>query len=449
IRTFDNNDENSVLTLDPELIQLSLFPGTTDVYELIYPVNVPFNRIEVSLDAGLASAFEGLYVYELDRAQDVPGGEFPDTGLWATLQDFDIDGLCILCTLENPEFAVDTDLTNYAQFNIPAGVGSSITQNLTGFPFRGTADDFIQVVLSPESGIIDASLLGAITIQAMDGDELVGEPIEASSLLNISLLPGDGNRYALNFSPEVAFDGVQVKMGSTVDLLNNLRLYGARIKLPDPDIVSGNITMPGTSTTVELSPNGGTTLEWFADVEGGDPIEAGNSFTTPTLDGSITYYVEISRDGFVDPQRFPVTVNATNDTWALAQNWEIFGGCLVCSVTDPENAADGDPTTYAQLNQTLGALGGIQMDLFDFPLQGLQGDKIQLVIGSGSGVLDASILGDLTLESFNGDVSNDDLADDASLINLELLPGSTDQFVLTFTPGGDFDRVQLRSQAAI
>ncbi|RNL68602.1 hypothetical protein ED312_23175, partial [Sinomicrobium pectinilyticum] len=403
----------------------------------------------VSFDAGLASAFEGLHVYELDRAQDVPGGEFPESGLWATIQDFNIDGLCLLCTLQNPDFAVDTDLTNYAQFNIPAGVGSSITQNLTGFPFRGTADDFIQVVLSPESGVIDASLLGAITIQAMDGGELVGEPIEASALLNVSLLPGDGNRYALNFSPGVAFDGVQVKMGSTLDLLNNLRLYGARIKFPDPDIVSGNVIMPGNSTTVELSPNGGTTLDWFADAEGGDPIATGNSFTTPVLDENITYYIEISRDGFVDPQRFPVKVFATNDTWALAQNWNVFGGCLICNVTDPDNAADGDPTTYAILNQTAGVAGGIQMNLFDFPLQGLHGDNTQLVVGLGGGVIDASLFDGLTLQSFNGENANDDLADSAELINLQLLPGSTDQYVLTFTPGADFDRLQLNSSALV
>ncbi|MGS2764547.1 Ig-like domain-containing protein, partial [Sinomicrobium sp. M5D2P9] len=449
IRTYNNNDANSELTLDPELIQLSLFPGTTDVYELIYPVNVPFNRIEVSFDSGLASAFEGLHVYELDRAQDVPGGEFPESGLWATLQTNGTVAPCLLCDVIDPDNAVDANLTTFSQLNIPVGVGGSVWQELSGFPFRAQQGDHIQVVLGIGSGIIDASLLGGLTFQAMDGDTNAGEPIGLSNLLSVNLLPGTSDQYAFVFNPDAEFDKVRVEFQSLLAALTNIQIYGARIKLPDPDIVSGNITMPGTSTTVELSPNGGTTLEWFADAEGGEPIATGNSFTTPTLDENITYYIEISRDGFVDPQRFPVTVNATNDTWALAQDWSVFGGCLICNVTNPDNAADGDPTTYAVLNQTAGVAGGIQMNLFDFPLQGLLGDNIQLVVGLGGGIIDASLFDGLTLQSFNGENANDDLTDDAALLNLQLLPGSTDQYVVTFTPGADFDRLQLNSSALV
>ncbi len=449
IRTFNNNDANSELALDPDLISLSLLPGTEDVYELLYPVNVPFNRIEVSLDSGLASAFSGLYIYELDRAEDVPGGEFPETGLWATTQQNGTIAPCVLCGITDPEYAVDADMTTFSQLNVPLGVGGSVWQELSGFPFRAQQGDHIQVVLGIGSGIIDASLLGGLTFQAMDGDVNVGEAIGLSNLLSVNLLPGTSDQYAFVFNPDAEFDKVRVEFQSLLAALTNVQVYGARIKLPDPNIVSGTITMPGTSTTVELSPNGGTTLEWFADAEGGDPIATGNSFTTPTLDENITYYIEISRDGFVDPQRFPVTVNATNDTWALAQDWSVFGGCLICNVTNPDNAADGDPATYAVLNQTAGVAGGIQMNLFDFPLQGLLGDQIQLVVGLGGGVIDASLFDGLTLQSFNGENANNDLADSAELINLQLLPGSTDQYVLTFTPGADFDRLQLNSSALV
>jgi gliding motility-associated-like protein len=61
--------------------------------------------------------------------------------------------------------------------------------------------------------------------------------------------------------------------------------------LPATPVASGLTICPGTSTTLTATGKGGR-LEWYTAPTGGNPVKVGDSFTTPTLSSTTTYYVQ-------------------------------------------------------------------------------------------------------------------------------------------------------------
>ncbi|RNL66902.1 hypothetical protein ED312_23560, partial [Sinomicrobium pectinilyticum] len=185
----------------------------------------------VSFDAGLASAFEGLHVYELDRATDVPGGEFPDplSPFHAVSQEPGVNGVCVLCDVVNPEFSVDGDPDNYTELNAPLGVVSGIWQDLI-FPFGGLNGDIIEVEIGVGGGLADLSLLGGLTLESFNGETANGDGISLEETINIELVPGTTDRYIASFIAGADFDRVRVKFAAVLEALTNVRVYGARLR---------------------------------------------------------------------------------------------------------------------------------------------------------------------------------------------------------------------------
>src|SRR5690606_12554881 len=109
------------------------------------------------------------------------------------------------------------------------------------------------------------------------------------------------------------------------------------------------------------------------------------------------------------------------------QEWDKDLTCGLCQVANPEFSVDADPDNYAALNATVGIAGGIWQDLA-FPFGGLEGDAVEVEIGIGGGLADFSVLGGLTLESFNGTAANGDGVSLSDLVNIKLVPGTTDRY---------------------
>jgi hypothetical protein len=51
------------------------------------------------------------------------------------------------------------------------------------------------------------------------------------------------------------------------------------------------------TATIDATPSSGASINWFANASGGSPIGTGNTFTTPTLTATTTYYAEPSVGG--------------------------------------------------------------------------------------------------------------------------------------------------------
>jgi gliding motility-associated-like protein len=112
-------------------------------------------------------------------------------------------------------------------------------------------------------------------------------------------------------------------------------------------------------------------------------------------------------------------------------------------VNNPANAIDGVESTFSTLGSAVGLVGFAQQTIV-FPGLSAATDSVRLLVSTGPSLLSLELLGSVSIETFNGGVSNGLVPGTGGLLNLKLLnPGSTIG-VLSFAPGVPFDRVQLR-----
>lgn len=77
----------------------------------------------------------------------------------ASTQTNAVDGLCVGCTIINPNNVVDADMSNFARFNIPAGItGGNITQRLI-FADQGIVGATVQILVHVPNTVLSAQIL--------------------------------------------------------------------------------------------------------------------------------------------------------------------------------------------------------------------------------------------------------------------------------------------------
>ncbi|RYF25208.1 MAG: T9SS type B sorting domain-containing protein [Flavobacteriales bacterium] len=225
----------------------------------------------------------------------------------ANVQTTGVNGLCVLCGIDGAGNSTDGDLTNFTTIRLGIGVGATGYQRLT-FPSAGLATDSIRLDLALPTGLVDATVLGGITVNVLNGNNVVRTIQLNNSLISLRLL--GGARFRATFLAGQAFNRVEVRFGGLATLLTSLNVYGAEIIYPTPTIATAGLNIcAGTAATLSATPRGGTTIAWFGAASGGVALETGNTFTTPTLSSTTTYYIEVSRAGCANPERVPVVVN--------------------------------------------------------------------------------------------------------------------------------------------
>ena len=253
----------------------------------------------------------------------------------ANVQSTGVNGLCILCGIDGAGNSTDADLNNYTRITLGVGVGATGFQRLT-FPQAGIATDSVRLDLALPTGLLDLGLLNGITVNILNGNNVVKISPLNSSLLNLRLL--GGNRFQVTIPADQAFDRVEVRFGGTASVLTSLDVYGAEIIYPRPTVSSTGINIcAGSVANLSATPNGGTSITWFAAPTGGVALASGNTFTTPILNTTTTYYIETSRNNCSNLERLPVVVNVTP---ALA----------VPIITNPGNVCDGAVATVSVSN---------------------------------------------------------------------------------------------------
>ncbi|MGN7989197.1 putative Ig domain-containing protein [Pedobacter sp. 22226] len=227
----------------------------------------------------------------------------------ANSQNSGITGICLLCSVTNPGNSTDADPSNFTRISLSVGVGASGYQQLI-FPSAGTATDSIRLDLALPGGLLDLTALGNVTLNVMNGTTVVRTVQLNSSLLNLQLL--SGNRFAATILAGGAYDRVQVSFGALVSAVTSLDVYGATIIYPNPTVTAGAQTIcAGSTATLTATANGGTTLAWFDAPTGGTQLAAGETFTTPALTATTTYYIQVSKGTCANATRVPVTVTVT------------------------------------------------------------------------------------------------------------------------------------------
>lgn len=135
--------------------------------------------------------------------------------------------------------------------------------------------------------------------------------------------------------------------------------------------------------------------------------------------------------------------------YASSQTNQVYGICLGCGVLNPENAVGSNENDYSTLIVPLGLLARTEQTLI-FSTTNIVANTNKLVIGVGTdaAVLTAQLIGGVSIETFNGDVSNNDYMN----INNDVLKlGGTDPSKgdIELTMNKPFDRVKINLNAGL
>lgn len=254
----------------------------------------------------------------------------------AVAQQTGIDGICLLCGIEGAGNSTDANPANFTKINLTVGVLATGYQRLI-FANGGVATDSIRLDLATPVGLADLSALGGATIRVMNGADVVSTYALSSALIDLKLL--SGNRFKATFPAGGVFDRVEIRFGAVVAALSNLSIYGAEIIYPNPTVsAAGQTICSGSATTLSAAANGGTTLRWYSAATGGTLLHTGENFTTPVLNATTTYYIEVSKGSCANIQRIPVKVTVTTPPAVpvvAAVPPVCFGSGAVISVSSP------------------------------------------------------------------------------------------------------------------
>ncbi|MGO4773750.1 hypothetical protein ACEN2I_19020, partial [Flavobacterium sp. W22_SRS_FK3] len=221
-----------------------------------------------------------------------------------------------------------------------------------------------------------------------------------------------------------------------------------------PIAVSSNmIIQSGQSVELQVSsPDSNVTFDWYdVPVNGTVLVTATSTYTTPVLTANKTYYVT-ARDissGCISSARTAINVILSNAVssclQANSQVTSLDPGllCVLCSFNNPGGSVDNDTSTFATLSTVAGLVGAYVQQVVTFPTTGQIGDIIDVELALPGGLADVSLLGGVSLATYNGATYNNDrhfLTN--SLLSLQLLSGN--RFKASFSATAVFNKVEIR-----
>ncbi|MCW3462005.1 immunoglobulin domain-containing protein [Chitinophaga nivalis] len=232
--------------------------------------------------------------------------------IYANKQVNAVTGVCLLCSISNPEYAVDSDLTNYSSFNAPVELlGASLSQTLIFPTTSGSGCDSL-IIKVGSSYALNTDAFKNITVRTYNAYTPNNDSVSPAAT-QIRILP-DNTQALLLFQPTRPFDRVKITYNAGVAaLLGSFRVYYAY----HTDGLPGPATIPASDTAIciggsaRLSPLRvpGTTYRWYDRATGGNLLTAAPNTYMLTVTPAVTttYYVEAVL-GTCISQRTPVKV---------------------------------------------------------------------------------------------------------------------------------------------
>lgn len=221
---------------------------------------------------------------------------------------------------------------------------------------------------------------------------------------------------------------------------------------PAPPVIIPDTAFVNTGQTATFriaDPDPTLTYRWYNTDSGGAVLGTDTIYTTPAVTANGSVYADAVNASGEFSTRARAVVQLINGpganvpcTYSNAQESPVYIGllnlCLLCGVTDPANAIDGDLNTAAKVTATIGTGSIGQMLHFGQP--GIAGDSIRLVLGLPGGLADAQLLGGVRVQTYNnGSPVGDPVFLNANLLRLSLLVGN--KFEAVLPAPGTFDAV--------
>jgi len=296
---------------------VSALTGNNQVEVTLKP-NQIFDRVRVTLDAGLLGALTSIYVY------DAYYGSGPGPcniaidelhGISSALLGLGLN----LGGVVNPERAIDGDINTASTLNAGVAVLGSFAQQTVIYSSPSVIGDSVSVTISLTPALISAGVFQNISLSTFNGNTDNNDTKTlSSSLLTVSLLDlaGGFQKVKVTFVPTKVFDRVQLKLGGGIaSVLSSLNFYEAQHIIPSPVVtVNGVATNSAqaclnSSVTLTATAVANTVYNWYTTPTGGTAVFTGAVFTTPAITANTIYYVEAMRNGCTDAsQRTPISV---------------------------------------------------------------------------------------------------------------------------------------------
>ncbi|CAH0149854.1 T9SS type A sorting domain-containing protein [Chryseobacterium sp. Bi04] len=138
---------------------------------------------------------------------------------------------------------------------------------------------------------------------------------------------------------------------------------------------------------------------------------------------------------------------AQTKTYANSQTNQVYGICLNCGIQNSENAVGNNEDNFATFLIPLGVAARIEQTL-NFPATDPSLKKIVIGIGTSESLLSVQLLAGVSIETFNGNTSNNDY----KIVNNDLLKvGFTNpsKGTIEVTTTQPFDRVKISLNAGL
>jgi gliding motility-associated-like protein len=232
-----------------------------------------------------------------------------------------------------------------------------------------------------------------------------------------------------------------------------------RPALPQIQASSTAVSPGQTAILTATSADANITFKWYTSANSTTPVYTGATYVTPPLTVTTTYYLEAvsNTTGCSAPSRVQVTIAVSGGAGpnpvpcesATASTEGVVGAALLAGVFNPELAIDNNTTTGSSLVMPVGLLGASVFQRLSFTSLSNVGDTVRVLLRAPGKLLSASVLGNITVSTYNNGTSNNDgLALNSALIRVELLSGNNAALV-SFVPAQQFNRIEVRLKSGL
>lgn len=345
-------------------------------------------------------------VYDIADCGKITEKVMVKTEDWSTVPVLIIPGV-----VSNRQNAVDNDLSTHSTLTIPIGaLGLGTTWHNLRFDHNVTKGTPVTVKLGQEYSAVQVG--GGVTVQALDvNGKTIGPLLAAGDGALLDLLVGD-NVFEYTFIPKdnngnlIDYKGVRVVLGSTLAIANSAKVFGAYYEKQAIIDVDNPTCSTGKKAAGASKPN-----------------------DYP--------HTDVALNPMVDDVLWGVEDVGLGVASSLA------------SIVYPYLAADNDLSTYAIFNKSVAALNRQKLTV-KFNQVARPGDQIRILMGGFEvPVLDLSLLTDIKIQRYLGDVKVGPQVDGSQFkildLNLLALLGSVGnrKALIVDAIQQPFDRVEI------
>lgn len=470
VTTFNGTTSNADSRfLNNNLLNVQLLSGNTEALVTFVPT-VAFDGVELRLNSGVLGALTSINLNYAQRVLIAPtvvsanvAGCVGSTALLEvsnptagfTYQWFDASG-AYLTGKDGVSFTTPALNANTKYFvavvSASGCVSAKTVVNVTANPLPTTPE-----LLSPA-----VSTCVGQTVVLQVKNPVLGIVYKWYDAANVYQAGKDGDTFTItNIAAGTTTYSVEATNACGVSTAKATATIQTGGGLDTPVITPTAVTINSGSVAVlkATSTTGGVVFNWYDSPTSTASLFTGDTFVTPQLSSTTTYYVEATIGGCstnirasvvvtVIPNGTPVPTPCGAATVSVAAG--ATAGTIGASVVSPGLAIDNDVNTGSSLVIPVGLLGGSVYHQLGFT-GGLSniGDTLRVSITSPGKLLSLAVLPSLTVTTFQGTVSNNDgITLNNPLISLNLLSDGSGA-VLTFVPSVKFDGVELRLSSGI